>query len=105
RSELDAHCHVADGREARTARWPRVTSTRARSRCRIENGIAVRRGGTGERCGLDSIIAHQVEDPLAEIDEIVGNDASVTAPPDRLGAHDGACSVPAQLHQTLQRGM
>src|SRR5215831_19599373 len=40
-----------------------------------------------------------VEDPFSRGDQIVGNDAPVTSPPQSLGAHNGARALVAKLAQ------
>src|SRR5688500_11099261 len=44
-------------------------------------------------------LAQDVKNGLAGRNEIIRNDATVTAPPDRLGAHDGATGFVTKVSQ------
>jgi len=52
-----------------------------------------RRGGLG--CRIDAILAHEVQDGRSLEQQIVGDDPSVTSPPDRFRAHDSAWRLTA----------
>ena len=60
----------------------------------------LRRGREDGR--LDLARPHDVKDARAADDQIIGDDAPVAAPPDRLGAHDGAAPARAEVHEMLQ---
>src|SRR5579871_3607452 len=50
--------------------------------------------GRVDRGLLDMTRTENVEHALARREQIIGNDPAVTAPPHRLGAHDGAALGP-----------
>src|SRR5690625_7829479 len=52
--------------------------------------------------GLDAVASHQVKGLLAPRQQVIGDDAPVAAPPDRLGAHDGATPLAPDLDQRLE---
>src|ERR1700730_3087046 len=52
----------------------------------------------------DVVFSEDVEDRLAFADQVVGDDAAMTSPPDSLRAHDGALPPSAQLAQPVEAG-
>lgn len=53
----------------------------------------------GEQRPFGSSSIHQVTDVLSARKKVVRNDASMTSPPYRLGAHHGASPSPPQVNQ------
>lgn len=66
---------------------------------RIDKAMSFRHRRFGQRRRLDARRPHQMKDAPVAMEEIIGDDPSMTAPPDRLGTHDGAPSVQAQRLQ------
>lgn len=66
---------------------------------RIDKAISCRHRRLGQRRRLDARGPHQMKDIPAGMQEIIGDDPSMTAPPNRLGTHDGAPSVQAHIPQ------
>ena len=54
--------------------------------------------------GVDLAAPHDVHDPNALRQQIVGNDAAVAAPPHSFSAHDGAAIVTGERSQLIQSG-
>ncbi len=49
--------------------------------------------------GFYPVMSHQVQNGFTVYQQVVGNDAPVTAPPDGLGTHDGTSVFPTQCDQ------
>ncbi len=62
----------------------------------------LRPGSRSQACWSDIAFAENVKDILPGGDEIVGNDTTMAAPPDGLGAHDDGVGPMSHLTQLFE---
>ena len=79
--------------------YPRLVDSR------VDDASTHRSWAPGVRLrGLDTLVAHQVEDVAATGEEIVGDDPPMAAPPDGLGAHDRGSALTGEAHKLVEAG-
>src|SRR5690606_2587264 len=55
-----------------------------------------------EFCRVDATVAHNVKDFKATRDQMIGDNATMAAPPHRLGTHHDSSPFPPELDELLQ---